>query len=54
MAIEWVRAKSANHTVIDNYYNELEKVRLENNLLDKPHLICNIDETGISTEHIDI
>ena len=49
--LEWVRAKSANGTVIDNYYNELEKVLLENNLLDKPQLVYNLDETGISTEH---
>ena len=39
-----VRGKSVNRTVIDKYYNELENVLLQNNLLDKPHLIYNIDE----------
>ena len=49
--LEWIRAKSANSIVIDTYCTELEKVLVNINLLDKPHLIYNIDETGISTEH---
>ncbi len=43
--------KSASQDVINNYYAELERTLSENNLLDKPHLIYNIDETGITTEH---
>jgi hypothetical protein len=45
------RAKSASREVIDSYYSELWTILNENNLLDKPERIFNIDETGISTEH---
>ena len=45
------RAKSASQEVIDTYFSELGKVMRDNNLMEAPQRIYNIDETGISTEH---
>jgi hypothetical protein len=45
------RAKCASAEVIRNYFHELHHVLLENDLLDKPQHIFNVDESGFSTEH---
>ena len=50
-SLEWVRAKSATKEVIDKYYTEREATFSEHNLLDKPHFVYTINETGISTDH---
>ena len=50
-SLEWIRARNANPQIIDKYYNDLENTLTEHNLREKPHLIYNIDETGVTTEH---
>ena len=45
------RAKQASKEVLDNYFREVGKVMRENNLMEAPQCIYNLDETGISTEH---
>ena len=45
------RAKSASKEIIDKYFKELGTILRENDLMDAPERIFNIDETGISTEH---
>jgi hypothetical protein len=45
------RAKAASKENIGNYFQELEKVLIENNLLNAPERIFNVDESGLSTEH---
>ena len=47
-----VRAHNATRETLDNYYKELLKILQKYELLEKPHRIFNVDETGISTEHI--
>jgi hypothetical protein len=49
--LEISRAKGASHEKIENYFRELREILTENDLLDKPERIYNIDETGISTQH---
>ena len=46
------RAKSASSEVLANYYTELGNILSANNLTNKPERIYNVDETGISTEHL--
>ena len=41
------RANATDHEVLDNYFHELERTLVENNLVDKPCQIFNIDETGM-------
>ncbi|CAC5373548.1 unnamed protein product [Mytilus coruscus] len=50
-ALEVVRVKAANKENITKYFNELEKVLLKYDLMDKPHLIYNIDEKGVTINH---
>jgi hypothetical protein len=46
-----LRAKAVTKESLTSYYDELEKILTDNNLLDKPERIFNIDETGLSPEH---
>ena len=41
------RANASDQRVIDNYFDELETTVEENELLDKPCLVFNMDETGM-------
>ncbi|KAI0235680.1 hypothetical protein LSAT2_013758, partial [Lamellibrachia satsuma] len=50
--LSMVRARSATRETLDNYYRELLRIFQKYKLLEKPHRIFNVDETGISTEHI--
>ena len=50
-ALDANRAKSTTPVVLSSYFQNLEKVIQDNDLKDKPHLIYNIDETGIQPEH---
>ena len=50
LSISW--AKSASSEVLANYYTELGNILSANNLTNKPERIYNVDETGISTEHL--
>lgn len=45
------RAKSTSQEKIKKYFEELSKIMVANNLLDKPNRIFNIDETGITSDH---
>jgi len=36
---------------LDNYFVTLKSVLVENNLLDKPECIYNVDESGVPLEH---
>ena len=42
-----VRMNAVNKQVIDNYYELLEDILTEHNLLDSPAQIYNMDESGI-------
>ena len=44
-------SKMLNKDVMDKYFSELEKVMNELDLLYKPHLIWNADESGFQMEH---
>ena len=45
------RAKSATIENVDKYFEELKNVMEKYDLIDKPHLIFNIDEKGITINH---
>ena len=49
--LQMYRAKSASKETIDKYFRELGQVLRQNNLMEAPERIYNIDETGISMEH---
>ena len=49
--MDLVRAKSASEEKIDNYFTELSEIKKKYNLEDKPHLIFNVDEKGVSPNH---
>ncbi|XP_053389486.1 uncharacterized protein LOC128552471 [Mercenaria mercenaria] len=45
------RAKAASDETIQAYFSELETILLDNNLMNSPERIYNVDESGFSTEH---
>ncbi|XP_076107558.1 uncharacterized protein LOC143075858 [Mytilus galloprovincialis] len=47
-ALEVVKANNANKETISKYFNQLEKALLKYNLIDKPHLIYNVDEKSVA------
>ena len=49
--LEQCRAQSASVPVVSKYFVELEKILEKYQLKDKPHLIFNIDEKGITQYH---
>ena len=50
-ALEFIRAKSASEEVVMKYFENLSETVNKYDLHDKPHLIFNIDEKGISPNH---
>ncbi|XP_053399613.1 uncharacterized protein LOC123560449 isoform X3 [Mercenaria mercenaria] len=50
-SLDVARAKSATRLAVDNYFRELENILVKYGLKDKPHLVYNVDEKGLSTEH---
>ena len=50
-ALEIQRAKSTSNEVVESHFAELEKILIKYNLKDKPHLIFNVDEKGITQDH---
>ncbi|XP_064633674.1 uncharacterized protein LOC135491633 [Lineus longissimus] len=50
-SLSMLRAKAFNKELIDKYYNDLKAILQKYNLMDKPELIYNLDETGVNTEH---
>jgi hypothetical protein len=50
-ALSNYRAESTSQTVVDEYFMNLKAVIEDNDLIDKPECIYNIDEKGIQTEH---
>ena len=51
-ALELQRAKHTSASVINKYFEELDTVLTKYNLKNNPHLIFNIDEKGISQNHV--
>ena len=49
--LEHVRAKMASESIVMSYFDDLEKCINQNGLSDKPHLIYNVDEKGVTVEH---
>ena len=49
--LEQCRAHSASVPVVSKYFVELEKILKKYQLKDKPHLIFNMDEKGITQYH---
>ncbi|XP_041376339.1 uncharacterized protein LOC121388791 isoform X2 [Gigantopelta aegis] len=50
-ALEQFRAKCTSSTVVCSYFDELENIITKYSLYDKPHLIFNVDEKGITQNH---
>lgn len=50
-SIDIARAKSATESAVTNYFTELETILTKYNLKNKPHMVYNVDEKGLSTEH---
>ena len=50
-SLEIARAKCATREAVDNYFIELDKILVKNNLKNKPHLIYNVDEKSLQPEH---
>lgn len=50
-SLEQIRAKMTSETVVSNYFEELEHTIVKYGLTDKPHMIFNVDEKGISQDH---
>ena len=50
-SLDALRAKATNPEKIKEYFKELDSIMTKYNLKDRPDLIYNIDEKGISTEH---
>ena len=50
-ALETSRAKNTIPEIIEKYFENLEQILIQNNLLHKPHRIFNLDETGLQPEH---
>ena len=46
-----IRAKACSEETLTNYYNDLEYILDKYDLKNAPHLLFNVDETGINTEH---
>ena len=49
-SLEAARAKSATRSVIDRYFQELEKILFSNGFKDRPNAIFNVDEKGLLYE----
>jgi len=46
-----VRMDCLNEEIMEEYFNMLKKTLLENNLMDKPAQIYNVDESGMPLDH---
>ena len=49
--LEYARAKMASESTVNVYFDNLEKCLRKHDLLDKPHLIYNADEKGVTIDH---
>jgi len=49
--LEYARAKMASQPIVTSYFANLKSSLQQHDLLDKPHLIFNLDEKGLTTEH---
>ena len=50
-SLEHVRAKMASESVVNGYFQNLKHTLETHELIDKPHLIFNVDEKGLSVDH---
>jgi len=51
-ALNILRAKSVTREAVGAYFGELENIMNKYDLLDKPQCIYNIDESGLTPEHV--
>ena len=49
--LEYTRSRMTSETTVSSYFENLRKCLNEHGLADKPHLISNLDEKGVTTEH---
>ncbi|XP_060608620.1 uncharacterized protein LOC132760626 [Ruditapes philippinarum] len=49
--LDLARAKGASEEKINNYFKKLKNILDDNDLINSPERIYNIDETGVSTQH---
>ena len=49
--LDYNTAKLTSKATVDKYFGDLERCLSKHGLTDKPHLIFNLDEKGITTEH---
>ena len=50
-SLEVQRAKCTTADVVDSYFKGLKQAMTKYNLLDKPHLMFNVDEKGVTQNH---
>ncbi|KAJ8301359.1 hypothetical protein KUTeg_020346 [Tegillarca granosa] len=50
-ALEYTRAKMIKKIIVMEYFDKFEQSLKRHGLIDKPHLIFNIDEKGMSVDH---
>lgn len=50
-SLDIARAKSATRSAVDKYFDQLHTILTKYDLVAKPHLMYNIDEKGLSTDH---
>ena len=50
-ALDHARAKMASRETISNFYHNLKETLTKYEMTDKPHLIYNIDEKGVTVNH---
>ena len=50
-ALETSHATNTTPEIIEKYFENLEQIPIQNNLLHKPHRILNLEETGLRPEH---
>ena len=49
--LSYSRCNAVTQTTLDHYFKLLQKTLTDNNLLDKPHMIYNMDESGMPLDH---
>ncbi len=50
-SLDHARARMASRSLVSEYFTNLEHILQIHNLTDKPHLIFNVDEKGVTIDH---
>lgn len=50
-SLDIARAKNATRETVDTYFDQLHSILTKYDLITKPHLLYNIDEKGLNTDH---